>query len=70
MSFSASLFKQMAAEKLDTDLKDDTLSYRTHYRSMGCISVMVKWVSEGYKQPKEFIVKLISELDANTEKLL
>ncbi len=64
------LFKQMAAEKLDTDLKDDTLSFRTNYRSMGCISVMVKWVSEGYKQPKEFIVKLISELDANTEKLL
>lgn len=64
------LFKQMSAEKLDTGLGDDTLSFQTHYRSLGCISVLGKWVSEGYKQSKEFIVKIISELDANTEKLM
>lgn len=64
------LFKQLAAEKHDTDIKDDRLDYLTRYRSRGCISVLDKWVNDGFVQSKEFIIKLMSELDSNMDKII
>ena len=62
------LFKQMAAETLNTDLKNDRLSFQTRYRAEGCMSVLCKWVTEGFKQPKDFIIQIIYELDLHTKK--
>ena len=63
------LFRQIEAEKLGLDLKDDKLTYQTCYRAQGCIAVISKWVMNGYKDPKDFLVKTLSELDTNTEQL-
>ncbi|MBQ9383396.1 MAG: TetR/AcrR family transcriptional regulator [Ruminiclostridium sp.] len=63
------LFRQIEAEKLGLDLKDGKLTYQTCYRAQGCIAVISKWVMGGYKDPKDFIVKTLSELDTNTEQL-
>ena len=62
-------FRQTEAEKLGLDLKDDKLTYQTCYRAQGCIAVISKWVTSGYKDSKDFIVKTLSELDTNTEQL-
>ena len=64
------LFRQITAEKLDTDVRDDRLSYQIRYRAEGCIAVLCKWVTEGFKQPRDFIVRTISELDANTKSIM
>ena len=64
------LFRQVQAEKLHADLKDVTLSYRTCYRSQGVIAIIDKWVTDGFVESKDFIVNTITELDANTEKII
>ena len=64
------LFRQVEAEKSKADLMDLTLSYRTFYRSQGCLAVIAKWVNEGYQEPKDFIISTITELDKNTEKII
>ena len=64
------LFRKMASERLNTDIKNDRLSYQTRYRAEGCMALLCKWVTEGFKQPKEFMIQLICELDMNTESLI
>ncbi len=64
------LFRKLEAEKQNSNLKDIILCYRTSYRSQGCIAVLAKWVTGGFAEPKEQIVRIISELDRNTEKLI
>lgn len=64
------LFRQMQAEILDTDIRNDRLSYQTCYRCQGCVSILMKWVNEGFRQPADFITQIISELDANTEMIM
>ena len=57
-------------EKIGVKITDVKLSYRTAYRAQGCISVLSKWIYDSEGQPKEFIVKILAELDSNTEKLM
>ena len=64
------LFKQIEAEKHHSDLIDVNLSYRTFYRSQGCLAIIAKWVNEGFEEPKDFIIKTITELDKNTAKAI
>ena len=64
------LFRQLEAEKKHTDIMDVTLSYRTFYRSQGCLAIIGKWINGGFEESKEFIVATISELDRNTEKII
>jgi len=64
------LLQKIEAEKKGAKLKDIKLSYQTCYRAQGCIAVLSRWVDEGSDQPKEFIVKVLAELDANTEKVM
>ena len=64
------LLLKIEAEKKGAKLKDIKLSYQTCYRAQGCIAVLSRWVDEGSDQPKEFIVKVLAELDANTEKVM
>jgi AcrR family transcriptional regulator len=63
-------FRAYEAEKNDTPVNDITLRYQTNYRSRGCVSVISLWVRGGFAEPKDFIVKTISELDSNTEKFI
>ena len=63
-------FRAYEAEKKDTPVNDITLRYQTNYRSRGCVSVIALWVRGGFAEPKDFIVKTISDLDSNTEKFI
>ena len=64
------VFRKVESEKQHIDLNDDKLNYRTCYRSQGCIAVIAKWVNDGFKESKDFVVSTISELDSNTEKFI
>ncbi|MBR4341389.1 MAG: TetR/AcrR family transcriptional regulator C-terminal domain-containing protein [Lachnospiraceae bacterium] len=63
------LLRQVESEKLGISLDDTRLRYLTRYRSQGVIAVIMQWVSEDFTEPKDFIVKTISELDTNTREL-
>lgn len=64
------LFLKLESEKQKVALKDTLLLYRICYRTQGCIAVLSKWVTNSFTEPKDFIVKTLSELDVNTEKLI
>ena len=64
------LFRKIESEKLDVKLDDRKLIYQTRYRSQGCIAIIMYWVSENFTESKDFIVKLMSDLDTNTEKFI
>ena len=64
------VFRQVQTEKLTSkNITDKDLEYMSCYRAQGCLAVISKWVMEDFKEPDEFIVKTISQLDLNTEKL-
>lgn len=64
------LLRKIESEKTGAKLKDIKLSYQTCYRAQGCIAVLSRWVESGGDQTKDFIVKVLAELDANTEKVM
>ncbi len=64
------LFRQTEAEAFGFDLNDSKLRYQTRYRSHGCIAVIAQWVAEDFSEPKDFIIKTVSELDTNTRQIL
>ena len=64
------LFRQITAEKHDTDLKDDRLAFRIRYRAEGCMAILCKWAEDGFRQPEDFIIQVISELDDNTQRII
>ena len=64
------LLLKMQAEKKETDLTDQVICYQAHYRVHGCLSVIFKWVADGFKETKELIIKVLSELDRNTESFI
>ena len=64
------LFRQIEAEKKETTIRDTKLGFQTYYRSQGVIAILDKWVSEDFVEPKEQVIKILTELDTNTEKLI
>ena len=64
------LLQKIESEKRGADFKDVKLSYQTCYRSQGCIAVLSRWIEEGAEQPKELIVKVLSELDSSIAKIV
>ncbi|MBQ3887973.1 MAG: TetR/AcrR family transcriptional regulator [Clostridia bacterium] len=64
------LFLKMQSEKQSADINDHVVSYQAHYRSHGCMAVIFKWVADNFSEPKDFIIKVLSELDRNTEKFI
>lgn len=64
------LFRQIESEKTGIDLNDSRLRYQTCYRSQGFIAVIALWVTEGFAEPKDIVVRTVSELDANTERII
>ena len=63
------LLLKIESEKTGAKLNDAKLSYQTCYRAQGCIAVLSRWVEDG-GQTKDFTVKVLAELDANTEKVM
>ncbi len=64
------LFRQLLTEQTRLDLNDEKIVFQSCYRTQGCIAVIEKWVLNDLSEPKEFIIKTLSELDRNTEKLI
>lgn len=64
------LLQTMESEKKGANIKDIKLSYQTNYRSQGCIAVLSKWIDSGADQPKDFVVKVLSELDQSVERVM
>ena len=64
------LLQKIEAEKKGTDIKNIKLSYQTSYRAQGCIAILSRWVEEGKDEPKDFIVKVMSELDSSVVKVM
>ncbi len=64
------LLQTIESEKKGADIKDIKLSYQTSYRSQGCIAILTRWVADGSDQSKDFIVKVLSELDSSVEKVM
>lgn len=64
------VFHQILSEDKNVELKDVHLSYQNCYRAHGFISVIEKWVNEGFKESDRFIIDTISELDLNTQDLI
>ena len=64
------IFRLVASEKQNTALNSSRLAYQTCYRSSACIAVIERWVYADFQESKEFIVKMLSELDRNTERFM
>lgn len=66
----AGVFLLIQSEKSTVDLQDDRLQYFSAFWASGCLAVIEKWVQTDFVQPKEFIVKTLSQLDAFLEKYI
>ena len=63
------IFQQKQIEKDQSSLSDAELNYMCSYRAQGCIAIISDWVTGDLKEPEDFIIKTISLLDSNTEKV-
>lgn len=64
------LFREIESSRNNKNISDMTLRYQTNYRSRGCTAVISLWARGNFVEPKEFIVKIISALDSNTEQFI
>ena len=64
------LLLKIEAEKKGTNINDIKLSFQTGYRAQGCIAILTRWIESDGGQPKDFIVKILSELDSSVEKVM
>ena len=64
------VFQQKQLEKQDAQKLDETeLELMCSYRAQGCAAIISDWVTGDFKEPEDVIVKIISKLDSNTEKV-
>ncbi|MBQ7203259.1 MAG: TetR/AcrR family transcriptional regulator [Eubacterium sp.] len=64
------VFRLIQYEKNGIDFKDSRLDYLAACWSSSSIEVLSKWVQSDFAQPKEFIFKILLEVDEHLEKLL
>jgi AcrR family transcriptional regulator len=64
------LCRKVWAERCGSNIDDKTLDEIILYHSTGCMAIIAKWVLTDYKESRDFIIKVLSELDKNAEKLL
>ena len=64
------LFQKIESEKKGSAINNVKLSYQTSYRARGCIAILSRWLEEDSKQPKDFIVQVLSELDSSVVKVM
>lgn len=60
----------MQTEKNESDITEQEIRYQAHYRAHGCISVILRWAADGFREPKELIIKILSEPDRSTESFI
>ncbi len=63
------LFMQMQKEK-GSKASDKHLGFMSSYRAQGCLAVVSRWVQEGFAEPPESVVGIISGLDSNTQRYI
>lgn len=64
------LFRVIQSEKAGTDYSDNRLGYYCGYQASGCISVFEKWVRDNFNQPKDFIIKTITDLNKHIDEYI
>lgn len=64
------LILKIQSEKQELDITDSSLLYQNCYRSQGSIAIISKWVLNNFTESTEFITKILSDLDHNTEKFI
>lgn len=69
-SLMEGLFRKLTTEQKKLELSDNAVNFMSCYRTQGCIAVIEKWVLNDLAEPKDFIIKTLSELDRNTEMLI
>lgn len=62
------MFHKVYSDKLGIEMDNRELVYICCYRSQGCIAVIRNWIMDGFAEPREYIVKSLSQLDENTER--
>lgn len=62
------MFRKVYSDKLGIEMDNQELVYICCYRSQGCIAVIRNWIMDGFVEPREYIVKSLSQLDENTER--
>jgi hypothetical protein len=46
---------------------NEVIEYMNYYRAQGMISVIQKWVRDGFKTPVEDLIRMMTILDGQTE---
>lgn len=64
------VFLLILSEKRTVDLKDARLSYLSAFWSNGCLAVLEKWVFSDFAEPKDFILRTLSQLDEYLEQYI
>lgn len=55
------------AETLGVDFKNIKVQSVIRYHASGCFAVLSDWVTSGFKQPREYIIHLLSGLEKSTQ---
>ena len=63
------VFQQKQMEKEGSKLSETELNYMCSYRAQGCVAIISDWVTSNFKESEDFIIKTISTLDSNSEKV-
>ena len=64
ISQNKSIFKMVFSKLSETEL-----NYMCSYRAQGCVAIISDWVTGDFRESEDFIIKTISTLDSNTEKV-
>ena len=55
--------RMVLSEQLGTDYPESDLTCVVRYHVNGCFAVIADWVTTGFDQSQDYIVKMLSELD-------
>ena len=61
------VFLKLESEKRNAEINDKELSYLSCYRAQGCLAVIAKWVTGGFTEDRDFIIKAMYTLDSETQ---
>lgn len=64
------LNRVILSEKFGVDIYDSRIQYVIRYHSNGCLAIIGGWVLSDFEQSKDFIVKMLTDLDRSTQSYL
>lgn len=64
------LERMIMSEKLGTNLSEYVLISVIRYHVNGCFAVIADWVMNGFKQPQEYIIEMLSRFDESIQEYL